>query len=37
MNDKCPLLEEDDGRRNVTDKKILGKYVDLEKLNLSET
>ena len=31
MNDKYPLLEQDHERRNMSDKEILEKYVDLEK------
>ena len=30
-NDKCPCLNKDNERRNMLDKEILEKYVDLEK------
>ena len=30
-----PLLDKDDERRNMSDKEILEKYVDLDKLCLS--
>ena len=36
-NDKYPWLDKDDERRNMSDKKILEKYIDLEKSCLSES
>ena len=35
MKEKYPWLEQDDERRNISDKEILDKYVDLEKYFLS--
>ena len=37
MKDQYPWLEKDDERRNMSDKKILDKYVDLEKSCLSDS
>ena len=31
MKEKCPWLEQDDERRNMSDREILDKYIDLEK------
>ena len=32
MKEEYPWLEQDDERRKVSDRKILDKYVDLEKI-----
>ena len=37
MNDKYPWLDQVDERRNLSDKEILDKYVDLEKTCLSDS
>ena len=36
MKEKYPWLEQDDERRNMSDREILDKYVDLEKSCLSD-
>ena len=36
MKEKYPWLDQDDERRNMSDRKILDKYVDLEKSCLSD-
>ena len=36
-NDKDPWLDKDDERRNISDKEILEKYIDLEQLCLSQS
>ena len=37
MKDKYPWLDQGGERRNLSDKEILGKYVDLEKCCLSDS
>ena len=37
MKEKCPWLKQDDDRRNMSDREILDKYVDIEKSCLSDS
>ena len=37
MKDKYPWIDQSDKRRNISDKEILDKYVDLEKSCLSDS
>ena len=37
MNDNYPCLDQDNERRNMSDREILDKYVDLQKSCLSDS